>query len=482
MPTVTATAFPAEAYVLVQADWNDVPAVTHARMVRINTVTGEEVYLRPYVAYDGDGYLLLNCGEGLWWDTEPPLNVLVQYRTEAAPVLTALTTNDSFETGVFPWLVSGGVLTQSAVFSHSGAFSGLLTPSGLSNAVIANPVDQAFVAGETLVLSAWVLSPQGFNAVYLQSVNFYDDGIVEVIESNIEIIDDGEWRYIEVTFEPRTSGLTTGIQFTALGVPPATTLFYIDEIKLSQRQPVAATALSNTVTVVSDSLWLKNPFFPCLDVEIGVCDPSWDGECDDDARISYVGMEDDERPANTNLLVPANRPYAIPINRERRAPNSVLRLLAHDCDARDAIVAINQPGNPLLFQAKIDGLPDSIYCIEDRYISVATLTESRFSVDQRDPFRLMTMPYATVERPAGPANGPCGLRIRDLCDIYTSWQSMTIAGLTWEDLLLGAASNNSPGDDPALLRIWSTVESEFANWLAVEGGGTRDWSELRDGL
>jgi hypothetical protein len=54
--------------------------------------------------------------------------------------------------------------------------------------------------------------------------------------------------------------------------------------------------------------------------------------------------------------------------------------------------------------------------------------------------------------------------------------------LDWIDLLLGAASNNAPGDDPAALRTWDEVETEFADWDAVEAGGTRDWGELRDGL
>ena len=60
MPTINATAFNTPAYVLVEVDWTDQPNVTHARVVRRNTVTGEEVTLRPYIAYDGDGNLLLS--------------------------------------------------------------------------------------------------------------------------------------------------------------------------------------------------------------------------------------------------------------------------------------------------------------------------------------------------------------------------------------------------------------------------------------
>jgi hypothetical protein len=138
----------------------------------------------------------------------------------------------------------------------------------------------------------------------------------------------------------------------------------------------------------------------------------------------------------------------------------------------------NEPGTPLLFQA-----PEQ-YCIPDRYISVGSLTENRFSVDQRNQFRVMGLPYVTVDRPEGPADGPCGTRMIDLCDIYTSWGALAIAGLTWTDLLLGEASPNGPGQPapPAAARTWGDVNTQFADWTAVNAGGTRDWGELRDGL
>jgi hypothetical protein len=202
-----------------------------------------------------------------------------------------------------------------------------------------------------------------------------------------------------------------------------------------------------------------------------------DFDCEEDSRVTYVGMAEDILNANTVLSEPTNRVHPIPVSRTRRAPRSELRVLAHDCDARDAVLLVNNPGTPLLFQAPVD------YCIPDRYISVGPVAEARFSVDQRDDFRLMLMPYAVVQRPEGPANGICGARIEDLCDIYTSWQAMILAGLTYYDLLLGLASDDGPFSPPFDdLRIWDEVLTEFANWTAVEAGGTRDWDELRNGL
>lgn len=476
MATIVATTFTGNDYVRLDVDWTASPEVQYARVIRINLATGEEVVLRPYVGYDGDGNLLLECGLGVWWDTEPPLGVSLQYRTEAADVLTALSANTGFETGTAPWVATGGVLTQSATFAHAGTFSGLLTPTGGVAASFTQTLVAGILGGLELTMQAWVLSPQGWNGVRLQMALLYTDGTVETVNSFTEILDDGEWRFLRWKMIPRLNATATTFDFRVLGLPPNTTLFYVDEIGIYQPAAVATTALSNIVSLLADAIWLKNPLHPCLDVAISLCDPAYD-PCTEDDRVSYVGTETHEYDPNTALLYPVNRRRPIPVNRVRRDARTVLRLLAHDCAARDMILAANEPGDPLLFQAPAE------YCIEDRYVSVGTVSETKISIDQREPFRLMTLPYVIVDRPEGPADGPCGIRITDLCDIYSSWAAITIAGLTYTDLLLGEASHSSPGNAlPAAARTWGEVETEFATWLAVEAGGTRDWGELRDGL
>jgi hypothetical protein len=476
MPTINATVYPNEAYVLVEADWTDIPTVTHAQVTRRNTVTGETVTLRPYIAYDSNGYLLLNCGLGLWWDTEPPLNVPLEYCTVAADVTGFFNSNPDMETTTLPWASVSSTLTQSAVFAHSGTFSLLSTPLGTSNTnAVADLTPYTYVADVPLTMQAWILTPQGHNSAVVGVVTESDTGIVADVFSDTHVLFPGEWTLVSFTITPNESGHFQAIYVTFFGRPPATTLFYIDDVGIMRTSAETATACE-TVTVTSESVWLKNPYSPCLDIEIGLCEPGMDFDCEVDSRVSYAGMANDELDANTALGIPANRKYPIPVNRQRRAPTSELRLIAHDCDARDIVLAINDPGTPLLFQAPAE------YCIPDRYISVATLTEARFSVDQREAFRLILLPYAVVQRPPGPADAPCGLRFMDLCDIYTSWQSMTLSGLDWVDLLLGAASNNAPSDDPDAMRTWDEVETEFTDWDDVEAGGTRDWDELRDGL
>ena len=447
-----------------------------AIVTRRNTVTGEVVTLRPYVFFDGGGALMLECGQGLWWDTEPPLNVPLEYCTTACPGQMVLSANPGFEDGfTAPWTATGGVLTSSTAFAHEGSSSGLLTPTG---GVLNPSFAQTFAGvpgGVPLTFSAWVMSPQGWNGVILRLSLLYTNGISEVFETPVEILDDGEWRFLSSTVIPDL-GATATFSFITMGAPPNTTLFYVDQIQAAIPTDISATACE-TVIVESDSVWLKNPLHPCLDVEIGLCNPMLQ-DCEEDSRISYAGHVTQSYAPNTVALVPANRRRVLPINRVRRDAASVIRLIAHDCAAKDAILAINEPGDPLLFQVPAE------YCIPDRYITVGVEDEDYISVDQREQFRLMVLPYETVDRPQGPADGVCGARIIDLCDIYTSWGALMIAGFTWTDLLLGEASPDGPGqpEPPAAARTWDMVEAEFVDWDDVEAGGTRDWDELRDGL
>lgn len=448
----------------------------YARVTRRNTVTGEVVTLRPYIAYDDEGNLLLECGVGLWWDTEPPLNVPLEYCTTAAGVQVNVAQNCCFESGtVNPWVAANGTFVTSTTFAHEGLNSGRFTPSGAADAAVSQTVT-GFTAGEPITMSAWVLTPQGWGSVWLQLDVTYTDSTVETIRSPLEILDDSEWRLLQHIFMPSKQISSAIFSFRMSGTPPGTTLFYVDQIQLTQEQAVAGEACE-TVTVPSESFWLKSPLNPCSDVEIGICSPML-LDCEEDVRVSYVGHESEDYAPNSTLWQPINQRHPIPVNRVRRDATSTLRLLAHDCEARDAVRLANEPGDPLLFQAP------ATYCIADRYISVGVVNESRISVDQREDFRLVTLPYAVVRRPVGPANGVCGARIDDLCDIYDSWAAMNIVGLTWTDLLLGEASPDGPGqpEPPAGARIWDDVNAEFANWTAVDAGGTRDWDELEDGL
>ena len=419
---------------------------------------------------------MLECGQGLWWDTEPPLNVPLEYCASACDTAVLKTNNPDFDTSVLGWTTVNSTFAQDCTVAKVGTCSGRVTPNGTNTNIGVSQSGITLDAGYLVTFSGWVMSPQGWNSVLLRLQVTYDNLVGETFETPLVTLDDNEWRFLSFSFTQSLPVSSATFSFVAAGLPPNTTLFNLDDLKVTQMQPVG-TEVCETVTVESDGFWLKNPLHPCLDVEIGTCNPMLE-DCDEDSRVSYAGMSGGSYAPNTVLLGPVNRRRPIPINRIRRDVEDTLRLIAHDCDARDAILAANEPGDPLLWQAPVT------YCIPDRYMSVGVVSEGYISVDQREDFRLMTLPHVAVDRPEGPADGICGARITDLCDIYTSWAALSIANFTWTDLLLGEASPNGPGqpEPPAGARTWDIVEAEFTDFDDVEAGGTRDWNELRDGL
>lgn len=481
MPTITATGFNDEAYVRVDVSWADIPAVQYARVLRINTVTGQETLLRPYVAYNAAGDLLLDCGLGVWWDTEPPIGVPLQYRTEAADILTNAAVNSSFESGTAPWVGTGGTLTQSAVFAHAGANSGLMTPTGTAFAATIAQSSIPLLAGLPMTVSGWVLSPQGWNAVRLQ-LRFFN-GVTQVgstASTPMEIVDDSEWRYLTVTATPPADATSASLTFEASGTPPAATLFYTDQLEAAQYVPVPNIATSAVVTVVATSpFYLKDPVNPCNDLALTKCMPGplTSAGCNTVPGMMVQSYGPQERYApNSVLLQPVNRRRPIPIVRERRDVDTVLTLITRTFADRDLVKATLQLGTPLLFQAPPQ------YGITDQYIAVDTYTIDRGVPDHRIQPRFFTLPHVAVDRPDGPTNGVCGARIDDLCDIYATWNAITLAGLTYTDLLLGLASPSGPGQ-PSLagLRTFDEVKAEFATFNAVNNG-VRTFTGLRNGL
>lgn len=477
MPTIAATVFPAEAYVRLDVSWADLPAVQYARVIRVNTVTGEDTLLHPYVAYNDAGDLLLDCGEGVWWDTDPPLGVALQYRTEAAAVLTNKAANSSFEAGTAPWVGTNGVLVQSATFAHSGANSGRMTPAGGNFSVTVTQTAIPITAGQDVTASCWVLSPQGWNACRLQLRWFNGATQLGIAQSDMEIIDDGEWRWLRLTATPPAGTTTASVTFEASGTPPNTTLFYLDQFEVGQFTAVTSYAITGNVTVNGTSpFYIKDPLNPCGDLALTKCIPG-PQVCTTERGmmvLSYSRRESYE--PGTIGLQPANRRHKIGIIRDDRDTDTIMAVITRRFEDRDALKNTLKPGTVLLIQAPPE------YGIADRYV----LRLSPYTIDVPLPDvrvqpRLFNIPMEATDPPAGPMNGPCGARIDDLCDLYSSWAAMKIAGLTWRQLIYGAASLSSPGIDTSTWRTFDDVNADFASFNAVNNG-VRTFTGLLQGL
>jgi hypothetical protein len=226
----------------------------------------------------------------------------------------------------------------------------------------------------------------------------------------------------------------------------------------------ALTTVSTSLTLASNGgFWLRDPVRPCNDVRMELCVD--DPECGVNGGVFVAEMSTEGYAPNQVLQLPTNARRPIAITRQRRDADSQLTVVTATFPDRDAVLAINAPGSPLLFSAP------PAYGVPDRYMSVANETVARGVQDHTYPARMIQMPFTTVDRPVGPTQGTCGHRIDDICATYPTWAAAQAASIDWGRILTG---------DPATLglRTWLQVRSTWATWNDVKLNNV-DWADVR---
>jgi hypothetical protein len=226
------------------------------------------------------------------------------------------------------------------------------------------------------------------------------------------------------------------------------------------------TAESGMVTIPSNGAFrLRDPVRPCHDLYVPLCfDQVPDPTCLPGSGVFFASMDTESYGTNAILLNPTNASNPLLVSRQRRNVTSVLTLVTRTFADRDDLLTLLNPGSPVLLQ----GPPQ--YGINDRYMAVDDVSVERGLSDHKFPIRVNTLPYTAVGRPAGPTQGVCGSQVGDTCDIYSTWQELADAGLTWADLIRGYASQDS-GAAFANRRTWDDVNAEFVDWDDVNTGG-----------
>jgi hypothetical protein len=310
------------------------------------------------------------------------------------------------------------------------------------------------IAGNVLIQINYAASGADFARVRRLEV----DGTLTTIRPNTS--SDTSGQYIELS-----AGLAT---FYDTEAPLDVSLFYVtDDIT------GAYTATSSEVILQSGGdLWLRDPLLPFNNLRInGTVTPGLP-ECQPGMGIYLLPMDNENRATATTLTQVNNRSTPIPLVRPRASATSALNLVTRTFDDRDMVTDINAAGTTLL----LDTPPKFGYA--RRYISVSDVTTTRVSRDQRRQWSTIAMPYAVVDAPAGLAYGTLGTRWADLCARYITFGAMTAAGVTWQQVLLGAAGPTSAG--AVSLRTWAQVNSDFASWSAYNSGG-RTWESGLEG-
>jgi hypothetical protein len=542
MPTISAVAFPSVPAVRVLLNWSDTPGATNATVYRVDCETGVRTQLRPYVSYNGDGFIRLSCGQAIFWDTEFPFDRCVRYCTQAETALGVVITGpasnlvtdtftrtlvDSFgstDNGL-PYILAGGTVPGNYDVNGAHALFTLNTVTASRRAWVdinvMNTVSQATLyptqvaTGASISLGLTSRVDSVADNYYVGEVQAATTGLLTArvrrnlggtfttLATVVTALPYTATTGVIVKFQTWGSTLKLKIWDAATAEPAAWTIETTDTVISAPGdngfRMVAETGNTNAALVVEADNWmvtdpcgtlmpvescsvdlmvsssgfnmLRDPTRPCSDLRVGLC---WEPNptCVPAPGVFFARLEGESYGSNSQDLQPFNAPRPATAFRARSDAASSLVLITRTFGDRDALLDELSTGSTLLWQSPPQ------YGIPDRYIQVKDVGVARYQPDHRYEPRVFTLPFVVVDRPEGPTFGICGARVDDLCDVYPTWNAMTAALLSYQDLIEGQAGMGGPVG--IMGRRWGDVEVSFANWLAVETV-PNTWKTLRDG-
>jgi hypothetical protein len=430
VPTIVATADEAKSQVRLDLDFSDIDA-PYALVNRVDPTTGATTAVRGHgssVTALGIAYVPMQAGyKAVLYDTEVPLDAAVYY-TASAPSAT-LNVNPTFAGGFSePYVGLASTSTVKITTSRAGVnFLTLQTDGTVANPSVKAeeiPATPGAIITLTVVVSANVstsitaalpgLDATGTVTGTSVATNATVTGAVTLTTST--------------TLAANTVSVQPSIRVN--GTPAATTIVSFSSIIVTN---AAGSAVSGGVTVRSlGACRLKDPLRPGNSVRIDfLIDPN--PLCVPSEGIFWQSLDTEERGANAATFNVNNQVNPIVVSKVRSSPSSTLTLVSRTFQDRDRMDVLLAPGSPLLFQA-----PDE-YGLPDRYISVGTEQTGRVLPDHRFPIRVFSLPHVVTSAPGGPMQGTVGARWSDMCNRYANWGLVNAAGLTWTQVLDGAA-------------------------------------------
>jgi hypothetical protein len=136
-------------------------------------------------------------------------------------------------------------------------------------------------------------------------------------------------------------------------------------------------------------------------------------------------------PARQATYVPLNSTNPIVRYDVRGSQTGTLALITMSDSERAALTWLLAAGDTLLMQA-----PPGCG-IDDVYVQVGDVVESRVAGYAQDPIRTWQLPLTVVGRPSGPMVGTAGRTWQDVADGYGTWRDVLSAYQTWMGVLLG---------------------------------------------
>lgn len=428
MSTITATADNAKSQVRLDLDFSDIDA-PYAYVLRVDALTGATTAVRGHgssTTIAGLPYAPMQAGyKAVLYDTEMPLDQAFYY-TASAPSVT-LNATATFGGGyVEPWYPTTSTVTAQIRSLRNGTYylaliaDGAATPTMRAENVPATP-------GATFTFTA------SLSASVSQSVTvglIFRDSAGAILSSpgtTNTVLNQATYSTAQVA-PANTVSVQPYVQMT--GTPAAGVVVSVFSAAVTN---AAGSAQTGGVTVQSlASCWLKDPLRPGNNVRVDFAfDPN--AQCTPTEGVFFQSMDQEQRGANAATFNINNQAQPVVASKVRSSVTSTLTLVSRTLADRDRLNAELEPGSPLLFQVPAE------FGVPDRFLSIGTTAVSRVLPDHRFPIRVFQLPFASVAAPGGPMQGTVGARWQDMCNRYASWSAVTAAGLTWTQVLDGAA-------------------------------------------
>lgn len=510
MANITAVAQPTLGHVVVLVDW---PGQDCVLVERVIDATGARAPLRPYVwpCMTPAEAMHLSGGQATFWDTEAPLDTPFHYEASVTQEAAESYVDEFLRTTANHWGGDWSILNgAAAVYSTIPGRARITNPAVTTDylIVVGDPLWEdytvsAFITPSHLAtgaayevsLAARVTS---LASMYLLTIQFTTAGTVslDIWRNGVQIAGpvlpglnytagvpiraafevDGTVVHGTVwavgTNKPDSpqiivddpTGPTSGRAGAYLWRNGGNTNAALDAryasftvSEITDPVQVMAPVVSETLTLDSlDGGWLRDPLRPCLDRRVWTCWPEGPNPaCVPGESVFFVGMESERYQAITTSVLPNNARRPIPQVRQRRDRDSTLALASRTFTDRDALIELTRPGSPLLFSTLSEfGVPDTYMDIGEYQIDPGVR-------DLRFQPRLHRLPFSTVDRPVGPAQGVCGERFMDYCT--DSWDDLAAAGTTYADLLLAGVD---------LGETYAEVAATYATYALAEVGNT----------
>lgn len=414
-----------------------------------------KVRVRPTYVWDsqygqyGSPWEMFNTVD-VWYDTEAPLDTPVWYVVElpyaefpymwASELVHLITGDDAdFETGVGAWSADADAaishLTVDPLFGTGSLRVTLTATVPYTGARLpAIPVTAGLMYG----ISGWLRSPAGgyvrlgvdwldagsdWISVSYATQDYLEPGITVRQAGNLVAPVGAAFAQLRVVYSSGTSG-----QFVDL-----------DRMRMwSMGDPdYDGTAATPTILPSNDGGWLTDPTVPAESIRLSLLPTE---ACDVDDLIAgvtsgviFASHAAEVRAAAGQRFDVVQQANPVPVTGVRKSPTSTLTLATVTFADRDQVHELYESGRVTFLRLPAE------YGVPDRYLDVADVNTSALSPDLRLPYRVIDLPYATVDQPAGPTLGALGTRIRDL-DRFVTWADFDQARLTTLDLLHGAGS------------------------------------------